>query len=284
MRKAEDRERLIRGLALAGAAAAAAGHSASGYLDEEQYNRRMRRKISRLVSEEVLAQLPLVVVENLSMRDVAIISEVQRRVFAIDYYGERNASLNFNVLGYLWDQLQSIVKYRSDLEAVCSEELERLRAYQDFEEAIHGGYWPNSDEGLAALPLKSADVVLLQKLAIVLSGRRTFLADIERYRSVAEAREIFDDLWDVEEDHATWNFNLFLAGPGCRDLRVVGASRVRAYVDNQAWDEVWQKVGGAVRRDDVEGTRHGVSRSDCFSALGPDLAPTYEGSEVHRVE
>lgn len=200
-------------------------------------------KTAKILTQEVFDQLPEVVIERLAPRDVLLLNELQRRVFCLDYYGELSLHLDRKILEALWDQIVEVTSARVSYAAIAEEELQRLRAYQEFEERIHEGYWPTIQEGVEALDLKSADVVLLKKFAILLSGKTEHLSDIERHRAVAVAREILDDLQDVNEDFGTLNFNLFLAGPGSANLRSVSSDDVRCCADADIFRSVLPAVG-----------------------------------------
>jgi hypothetical protein len=94
---------------------------------------------------------------------------------------------------------------------LLGEELDRLKAYEEFERRIHVGKYPSYLEGLEALEFKCSDITLLKKAAIILSGNRSELSNFDKHRTIAIMREVYDDVSDIIEDIGTYNYNLIHA-------------------------------------------------------------------------
>jgi hypothetical protein len=168
-------------------------------------------KAQDLIRREVLGFLPSEVVRALTPGDLGFMQELQSRIYRLDEYGERHAEIDHRATGTLWNGITSKLSERPSLFRLVSPELERLRAYQEFEEQIHEGCWPEYLAGVSAMQLKSADVMILKIIALATTGLG--IGEIEEERKLAVAREPLDDARDVFEDMLTWNYNLWVVDP-----------------------------------------------------------------------
>jgi len=139
------------------------------------------------------------------------ILSIQEAIYRIDDYFEDNKELSYQALKRMWNDVETAISEADVLPIEhCWTSFCRLRLYESTEKRIHEGDLIDPREYQQIVSLKVSDVAIARSLIWSYAGYTPSNQDYRFWSIFDECGELIEDLQDLAEDVACWNFNFWL--------------------------------------------------------------------------